>query len=391
VQIGRLRGDSVGVLGSDGSFGNDGRFHPFGPSTTKQAYCGQNDGAGHAFLNVQLGQQPASGQGAGFRTISHCRLASEIPAAKRALSRNESLSSSTRSRALRLIDSWAVCPGGDLRYVQYGLLGPEATSITYSLGGRSATERVHGPDGAYLVVGESSPSACARFGPGGCAGSAPQFSAQIAAGMITAVHYRDGHTCGLRFNPARESAILVSCPLAGHVPAKPPVSESQVAAPVSVRLIKAKRYCFTRETKHVTYLSTLESRPAPATDIGPYLPCDGPVPANEVRDPSNSSGSVIAFSWTARIPVTSTSSRYEFLINDPCGTGSGGSTIGHIRAGERLTRGVFEFSPCKGTATGSVYYDPSVGPNGFTPFRPTRLRRGQTGAILVGRFSITVR
>lgn len=377
AQLGRLHGDALGVLGKDGSFGDDGRFHPFGPSTTNQAYCAQNDANGHAFLNIQLGSQPASGQGAGYRTAGKCHPAADVAQAKQALS------STGRSRALRIVDTWAVCPGGDLRFVQYGLLGPEATSITYILDGRSETERTHGPDGAYLVVGPSSPSACARFGPGGCAGSAPEYSAQISAGMITAVRYRDGQTCGLNRSHPREPALLVTCPLAGYAPAKSSISESQIAAPISVRLITAKHYCFTRNS----YVGS-SSRPALATDIGPYLPCDGAVPANEIRDPMNAQGTVVVFSWTAREPVTSASSQYQFSVRAPDGPGGGGGTFGTIRAGERLTRGMFLQSNLKGRFIGTVDYDPSVGPGGFndTPMP----RRGQNGSILVGRFTITI-
>ncbi len=61
VQLGRLRGDQLGVIDEDGSFGNTGRFHAFGPSTTNQARCAQNDGEGHAFMTIELGSEPAHG------------------------------------------------------------------------------------------------------------------------------------------------------------------------------------------------------------------------------------------------------------------------------------------------------------------------------------------
>lgn len=164
---------------------------------------------------------------------------------------------------------------------------------------------------------------------------------------------------------------------------KSPLSESQVGAPISVRLITAQRYCFTRNS-----FVASGSGPALATDIGPYLPCDGAVPANEIRDPLNSQGTVVVFSWTAREPVTSARSQYKFLVRAPDGPGGGGSTIGTIHAGEHLTRGIFVPSNLKGRFTGTVEYDPSVSPGRDTGL--PILRHGQNGLMLVGHFTITI-
>ena len=69
LQLGRLRGDQLGVIDEDGSFGNTGRFHPFGPSTTNQARCAQNDANNRAFMTIQLGAEPASGAGGGYQGL----------------------------------------------------------------------------------------------------------------------------------------------------------------------------------------------------------------------------------------------------------------------------------------------------------------------------------
>ena len=388
VQLGRLRGDQLGVLGKDGSFGDDGRFHPFGPSTTNQAYCGQNDASGHAFLNIQFVPEPASGQGAAYGGITECHPAADIAQAK------ETLSSTGRSRAFQIVDTWATCPGRDLRFLQYGLLGPDASSITYTLGRRSETERTHGPDGAYLVVGPGSRSACAHLGLArDCGGTGPQYSPQVFAGMITAVHYRNGQSCRLKPSYPGEPRILVTCPRVGYHPAESPISESQVAAQVTVHLITAKRYCFTRHDQRI-----IPSGPAPVTDTGPYIPCDGPVPANEIPAPAQTRGTLIIFSWTARQAVTSATSEYQWSIQEQSGAGARATTYGRIHAGERLTRGVFEPSGYNGTFTGAVGYNPNVGPGGFTApaiARPGHDRSAATtsapdGAILVGRFTITI-
>jgi hypothetical protein len=50
---------------------------------------------------------------------------------------------------------------------------------------------------------------------------------------------------------------------------------------------------------------------------------------------------------------------------------------------------MFEPNSCTGTFTGSVDYDPSVGPGGFT-VSPIP-RPGRNGALRVGHVSITIR
>jgi hypothetical protein len=79
---------------------------------------------------------------------------------------------------------------------------------------------------------------------------------------------------------------------------------------------------------------------------------------------------------------------YEFFINSPCGGGQGGGTYGRILAGERLTRAVFEPHGCTGTFSGSVGYDPNVGPGGFTS---SSYWAGRNDSILVGLFRVTIR
>jgi hypothetical protein len=46
-----------------------------------------------------------------------------------------------------------VCPPGSLRTIFYGLLGPDATAVTYLDGNhRLVRQKVSRPEGAYLVV-----------------------------------------------------------------------------------------------------------------------------------------------------------------------------------------------------------------------------------------------
>src|ERR1039458_1684221 len=57
------------------------------------------------------------------------------------------------------------CPARALRNVAYGVLGPDAVSITYSVNHYSLTERT-GPDRAYIAVVPATNRSC-TFGSGG--------------------------------------------------------------------------------------------------------------------------------------------------------------------------------------------------------------------------------
>ena len=113
VQLGRLRGDQLGVIDEDGSFGNTGRFHAFGPSTTNQARCAPNDGDGHAFMTIELGSEPTSGAGGGYQGVSGCQAASEIARLKQILTRIRHV----HGRPVTL-PTPPICPPGDLRFIQ---------------------------------------------------------------------------------------------------------------------------------------------------------------------------------------------------------------------------------------------------------------------------------
>ena len=141
----------------------------------------------------------------------------------------------------------ACLPRRDLRFVQYGLLGPNATSITYRSAGITRTEPT-GPDGAYLVVGgPSTPAFCRQFPLGTFCGGNGDAPNSIGGGMIEAVHYRNAPTCELDRPSPRLSAWLIRCPTVGYVPAKPTLTARQLASPIRVRVIHANAYCLSAE------------------------------------------------------------------------------------------------------------------------------------------------
>lgn len=377
VQLGRLRGDQLGLLGRDGLAGDSGRFYPMGPSTTYQARCAPNDGAGHGYMAVELGAQAASGAGGGYTGESMCRTA----AGEAGLGR---LRARLKRRGTPLPTGGAfsmpVCPSGDLRFVQYGLLGPDATSVTYRISGAARTERT-GPDGAYLVVGPSTPAFCGRLAPGSVCGDDGVGPDSIGGGMIETVQYRNAPACQVDRPSTRLPAVTFSCPHVGYVPATPRLTDRQVAAPIHVRVINARAYCLDPGGA-----PTRGFGPAAATDLGPYRPCSKP---KSSRAGGVTHGTLVIFSWTARQPVTSSRSNYTFFLNDGRCGGQGGSTYGRITADERLTRAVIQQPRprCTGTLTGAVGYNPDLGPGGGDSGGD---EPGQGSSLLVGRFTVPI-
>jgi hypothetical protein len=156
VQVGRLVDGKLGVLGRDGAFDNDGKFHERGAEILQQTDCQQTDGAGQTFSAMSYFGLPDSGEFA-----------------------------SCKGRA-RGDDPRPTCPPGSLRDVRFGLLGPEATAVTYEdESGAIVRQAVSRPEGGYLVVRRTDPS---RRNFYFTLGTSP------GSGLRT-VEYRDGSVC----------------------------------------------------------------------------------------------------------------------------------------------------------------------------------------------------
>jgi hypothetical protein len=160
LQVGRLLDGKLGAIGQDDAFGDDGRFHAFAQSSAfaKRA-CTVLDGAQRLFVNATVGDMPASawvGYGGGCvpSTASHA----------------ERFQENGKPRAL--------CPQADERNLYYGLLGPDAQSITYVLDGHAHTQPTVGPEGAYLLA----------TAPTEPAPTAAQVSAHVHARLVTNRH-----------------------------------------------------------------------------------------------------------------------------------------------------------------------------------------------------------
>ncbi|MCW2994431.1 MAG: hypothetical protein JWQ18_1926, partial [Conexibacter sp.] len=200
VQLGRIYDGRLGVLGQDGAFAGDGRFHERPPGVLSPFDCQTPDAVGHTFLAGVLHGLPASGLMEG---CDHVRRSGPN-----------------------------ACPAQDLRIVFYGVLGPRATAVTYrDEAGRVRVQRTVGPDGAYLVV--LRPSAAHP------AGTALGFTPSPATGLRS-VRYRGAPECRIA-SPKRRGGAK-RCPLVGFVHrAAPQVTAAQVLSPVRAHVSRKVR------------------------------------------------------------------------------------------------------------------------------------------------------
>jgi len=204
VQIGRVVDGKLGVLGRNGAFANDGRFHELPADVLTLAYCEQPDGAGNVFIAVSYQGIPASA----------------LPQGCRPSAQPEPLEIAGRPQGPAPLPT---CQPADERILYFGLLGPQAKSITYdSDRGQATTTPVSGPQGAYLVVlrpTEQHPPV-GRFVPGTSPGSG-----------LEGVQYEGAPTCTIR--SPRSIGGAKRCPLVGYVePTTQRVTAEQVEAPV---------------------------------------------------------------------------------------------------------------------------------------------------------------
>ena len=228
-QVGREQSGQIGAVGAYGSFGDDGRFHPFTFSNVGFGTCVPNDAHQHAFVNVAYANAPASASGEPCPTFPR-GFPTQIPTDARAR-----LTAQTHA---------ADCQPRNQRLVAFGLLGPDAASVTYRTAHGTATTRTHGPDGAYLIVEPVDPAICGTqcVYSGGGRGTAMS----LPIGLIATITYRDAPTC--HGPPLTRDAFTLErfdhCRDVGYVaPQHPKVTEVDVASPVRVQPMPARYYC----------------------------------------------------------------------------------------------------------------------------------------------------
>jgi hypothetical protein len=333
IQVGRVVDGQIGALGIDDSWNNDHKFHEIKPNDQLADICGATDAAGNGFVNDDIHGAPAS---------------VDVPIYNG-----------------RRIPS----PASSLRMIEAGLVGPDARSVTYRTpSGQLKTEKTAGGVGAYLIVFRQTASNCSDFaGSAGC-GDGGAFGSATLSGhtSVEKISYLDGKTCS-------DAIWGRSCPPVGWVnPKGPKLTTADVATPIKVKLTMATRYCTS----------------GPAARL-PVIACDKTVPAGYTPfDPGGVGRHVlITVTFTARQPVTSANSWYEWLLRGPQ-NGSGSSTQRNLRSGARITFTDWEPNT-KGVYHGTISYVANTGQNGPGNWFPPLARTGrpQSGILLVGRFS----
>jgi hypothetical protein len=208
LEVAREQHGQLGVVGQDNAFHNDGLFHPLSAalSSTGPA-CASLDRRHQLILNVTVGNVPASGLNA-----------SDLNVAGGCLPPNVHQPGGT------------FCPKRDERTLYYGLLGPQATRLTYNVNGTPYTLTPKGPDGAYLIVTRSPPETLGHINNGISASLNP-------APPIVSVTYRNG----LRCNYAQLGVVSRQCRVPpGYAPAQAPhYTHAQLATPIHAAVRRA--------------------------------------------------------------------------------------------------------------------------------------------------------
>jgi hypothetical protein len=203
LETGRLVAGRLGVLGRDGAFGDDGRFHPLAAGNLGGVGgCARLDARGRLFAAVVASGIPASAS-----NVADCwppTRSSGVPASR-------------------------LCAARDERTLYFGVLGPLALSVTYTAADGPRTVATTGPEGAYLLVVRGDHSGAARS-----TSLYPQDT------PITAIAFSDGTTC--RIGPEGPIGGASACPLPGLVPVPAPrLTPAQVAAPVHASAVRQGR------------------------------------------------------------------------------------------------------------------------------------------------------
>ncbi len=313
VQIGRLLDGRLGVLGQDGEFQDDGLFHELPPTVLDPNTCI----APSMWTILSDDGLPAAG---GLPSPASSCVAPWLD---------------TRHSGPR------PCPAGDERLIGFGVLGPHAVSVSYTVDGQLHTVPTVGRLGAYLIVLRVPPklahNAPVLGGKGGLLGGFP-----IGAGrgeVVSRLLFRyDGHLCQTGFD---------------RQPHGPPQCKSSIASPHA---------------------------PNPRIPLGLHTP----VALRARRVPG---GYDLQVTFTAPVAVTNASIAYGVQLTRPsspaCGRGGvwGQSVERDIARGQAIR--VSEFVPqppgCRGVVRGEVVLG------------------GETGALrllgrdeTIGRFSFSL-
>jgi hypothetical protein len=394
LQLGRVEEGRLGSLGIDDAWNNDHLFHPF-PTTSQGDDCGTTDAAGNGFVNIAYSGMIASANptaGARGPQAGACRppllMVGRMAARHPSPGRSNGLGS---------------CPADSSRFVFEGLLGPDATSITYEApSGRLLRRATAGSDGAYLLVFPLNRRTCELYtqgptgGYGPCGGTVSQGGpSPDAIGAVKAITYRDGHTCSLdiaskllteyqTFMRGTRDHIRQQRSTTGPSPAEIQTIRRRAeqflavhhATPAQLRQA-IRPYC-----PPVGYLAPHERHLTAADVVTPLHVQILPPAYNEFQ---------VEITFTARQAAHGSASWYEDYFTNPPGcpsSGQGGQIgFGNTRAGQVIHDRRL-IGSCKGTYHGLIGYMQNSGPidqNSSGGGMP-----GHDGSLVVGHITFTV-
>jgi hypothetical protein len=247
IEVGRVLHGRLGALGEDGAFDDDGRFHEFpARGLLGGAVCANLDAHGRLFDTVGSDVLPASGD-----TGDGSCIAPPPP--------GEIIVGPNASR---------ICPAADVRVLSYGLLGPDARGVTYTLDGHQHTLVPVAPEGAYLIVnGYQRGRRLLGEGSSGASITPLPWSSPIET-----ITYSNGTVCHIA--DTRPGTLAGKCRPPGYVPVtlrRP--THAQVAATIHASIVVAP--------------------PARAAELGTHR--------------------AIRVSFTARVAVTKAADAYELV------------------------------------------------------------------------------
>lgn len=270
LQFGRLNGGKLSVIGQDDAFHDDRRLHQLPTDVFEPEGCTSLDATGHTYIAAGRVAVPASGY---------------TPACNGPEGHNGAQPARVHP-----------CPAADERALYYGTLGPQAKSITYTLGGQTIRVPTVGPDGAYLIVTRAQANADPNIvGPRSANGSSilPQGGQEQP---IRSIEYQHGYLCRIGATGARDARGR-PCSPPGYLPPPLNTTEANVRAPISVRLLH-----------------------------------------NQRRPHSAQAGDEVQISFTARVGISRSGDYYDASLTNPCThTTAGVEPPNDIPAGTRLT------------------------------------------------------
>ena len=308
----------------------NGRFLPM-PARQDAEHCAQTDATGHLFLDLQLQDD--------------------------------------------------LIPGTGWRSLYYGVLGPDAVSVTYRSGSGKPVTIPTGPDGGYLIVQRAT---CPQNDLEGdaCEIGGSSRSRQLIGGAITKVTYRNGTTCQLRFLPPGQRSTQ-RCGNLGFASAPPrkvlQIAPGKARAHIKVNAVVTARICYK------------PTAPPGSND----RPCGHRIPRGyRLQEGPAQRTLLISLQFIAPLAADNHQRVYEWSLGRAsgphCAVGGGGvsaTTMTPIRKGAHVLLQDQE-SPCPGTYTGLITWTPDGHPGNDRLTWDTPIR---DGSLLVGRFRFTVR